>query len=169
MHDNPPTQCIYYKYILFYNFNQLHFQLSTILQQKKQAPQFEGLFIIRYTSKHNSNYLAIMFLRYLTLLLCLGLITGCANSVFVPYPARALSYQQALTTGTIQTALEANKKQLNSRDGLLALLEQGRMQQLAGDYTASKQSFSLALAKLDALEQRALISVSHAANQSTAK
>ncbi|MCB1659914.1 MAG: hypothetical protein KDI39_16980, partial [Pseudomonadales bacterium] len=86
----------------------------------------------------------------------------------MPYPARALSYQQALTTGTIQTALEANKKQLNSRDSLLALLEQGRMQQLAGDYTASKQSFSLALAKLDALEQRALISVSHAANQSTA-
>jgi hypothetical protein len=90
-----------------------------------------------------------MFLRYLTLLTLLGFITGCStSSVFTPYPARALSYQQALSTGTPQPALDANKKQLASRDALLALLEQGRIQQLAGDYTASKQSFTLALAKL---------------------
>ncbi|MFO1391042.1 MAG: hypothetical protein U1E94_02320 [Agitococcus sp.] len=109
-----------------------------------------------------------MFLRYLILLLFLGLITGCANSVFVPYPARALSYQQALSTGMPQPALEANKKQLGSRDALLALLEQGRIQQLAGDYAASKQSFTLALAKLDAIDQRATISLSHTASQGTA-
>ncbi len=110
-----------------------------------------------------------MFLRYLTLLTLLGFITGCStSSVFTPYPARALSYQQALSTGTPQPALDANKKQLGSRDALLALLEQGRIQQLAGDYTASKQSFTLALAKLDAIDQRATISVSHTASQGTA-
>ena len=110
-----------------------------------------------------------MFLRYLTLLTLLGFITGCStSSVFTPYPARALSYQQALSTGTPQPALDANKKQLASRDALLALLEQGRIQQLAGDYTASKQSFTLALAKLDAIGQRATISVSHTASQGTA-
>jgi hypothetical protein len=110
-----------------------------------------------------------MLLRYLTLFTLLGLITGCStSSVFTPYPARALSYQQALSTGSLQPALDANKKQLGSRDALLALLEQGRIQQLAGDYTASKQSFTLALAKLDAIDQRATISVSHSASQGTA-
>ena len=49
-----------------------------------------------------------MLLRYLTLFTLLGLLTGCStSSVFMPYPARALSYQQALTTGTIQPALKA--------------------------------------------------------------
>ena len=63
-----------------------------------------------------------MLLRYLTLFTLLGLLTGCSTiSVFMPYPARALSYQQALTTGTIQPALEANKKLLNRKDALLAL------------------------------------------------
>ncbi len=110
-----------------------------------------------------------MLLRYLTLFTLLGLLTGCStSSVFMPYPARALSYQQALTTGTIQPALEANKKLLNRKDALLALLEQGRMQQLAGDYAASKQSFTLALAKLDAIDQRATLSLSHTASQGTA-
>lgn len=110
-----------------------------------------------------------MFLRCLTLLTLLGFITGCStSSVFTPYPARALSYQQALSTGTLTPALESNKKLLNRKDALLALLEQGRMQQLAGDYAASTQSFTQALAKLDAIDQRATISVRHTANQGTA-
>ncbi|HNC04532.1 MAG TPA: hypothetical protein PLY05_14405, partial [Agitococcus sp.] len=86
----------------------------------------------------------------------------------MPYPARALSYQQALGTGTPQPALEANKKLLTRQDALLALLEQGRMQQLAGDYTGSTQSFTQALARLDAIEQRAAISLTHTASQGTA-
>ncbi|MCB1657220.1 MAG: tetratricopeptide repeat protein [Pseudomonadales bacterium] len=110
-----------------------------------------------------------MLLRYLTLLTLLGLLTGCTtSSVFMPYPARALSYQQALSTGTPQPALEANKKLLTRQDALLALLEQGRIQQLSGDYTGSTQSFTQALARLDAIEQRAAISLSHTASQGTA-
>ena len=96
-------------------------------------------------------------------------LAGCStSSVFTPYPARALAYQQALSTGQLQPTLSKNQKQLTSRDALLALLEQGRLNQLNADYRQSKQDFEQALTILSAIEDRATISLSHTANQGSA-
>ena len=82
---------------------------------------------------------------------CLALtLTACSSSVFMPYPIRAAQYQDAINTGVLQPAINETQKQTkSSRDGLLALLEQGRLQQLQQNYTASQQSFALALNKLN--------------------
>lgn len=109
-----------------------------------------------------------MFLRCVSILLTLFYITGCTtSSVFTPYPQRAEAYKQSLNIGNIPPALEQTKKQLTSRDRLLALLEQGRLAQLAEDYAQSKQSFEAAISLLDKIDERATISLSNTANQST--
>ena len=110
-----------------------------------------------------------MSLRLPFLLSALLLITGCTtSSVFVPYPARALGYQQALASGQLQPSLEQSQKQSSSRDALLVALEQGRLYQLAGNYPQSKQSFAAAIQKFDEIDERATISLSHTANQGAA-
>ncbi len=109
-----------------------------------------------------------MFLRCIFILLTLFYITGCTtSSVFTPYPQRAEAYRQSLNLGNIPPALEKTQKQLNSPDRLLALLEQGRLAQLAEDYAQSKQSFEAAIKLLDTIDERATISLSNTANQST--
>ena len=109
-----------------------------------------------------------MLLRGLFFFAFLLQLAGCTtSSVFTPYPLRAESYKQSLNTGVIQPALEQTKKQLTSRDRLLALLEQGRLAQLAEDYNQSKQSFEAAINLLDKIDERATISLSNTANQGT--
>ena len=109
-----------------------------------------------------------MLLRGLFFFAFLLQLAGCTtSSVFTPYPLRAESYKQSLNTGVIQPALEQTKKQLTSRDRLLALLEQGRLAQLAEDYSQSKQSFEAAINILDKIDERATISLSNTANQGT--
>ncbi len=110
-----------------------------------------------------------MSLRCLAFLILAFQLVGCTtNSVFIPYPARALAYQHAISTGDVQPALTQNQKLLTSRDALLALLEQGRLSQLSGDYAQSKQSFEAAIQKLNAIDERATVSLSHTAEQGTA-
>lgn len=110
-----------------------------------------------------------MFPRLPVLFSAVVLMTGCTtSSVFVPYPARALNYQQALGTGLLQPSLEQSRKQTGSRDALLVLLEQGRLYQLAGNYEQSKQSFSAAIQKFSEIDDRATISLTHTASQGAA-
>lgn len=109
-----------------------------------------------------------MLLRSLFFFFLILHLVGCTtSSVFTPYPMRAEAYKQSLNTGMIQPALEQTKKQLSSRDRLLALLEQGRLAQLAEDYSQSKQSFEAAINLLDKIDERATISLSNTANQGT--
>ena len=107
-----------------------------------------------------------MLIARLVLGLSFFILTACSSSVFMPYPIRAAQYQDAISTGVLQPAINQTQKQTkSSRDGLLALLEQGRLQQLQQNYSTSQQSFSLALNKLNDIDNRALLSVTHTANQ----
>ena len=109
-----------------------------------------------------------MLLRGLFFFVLILQLAGCTtSSVFTPYPLRAEAYKQSLNTGIIQPALEQTKKQLTSRDRLLALLEQGRLAQLAEDYSQSKESFAAAINLLNKIDERATISLSNTANQGT--
>jgi hypothetical protein len=108
-----------------------------------------------------------MIITRLALGLSFFLLTACSSSVFMPYPVRGAHYQQAIGTQQLQAAIKETQTQTNSsRDGLLALLELGRLQQLNKDYTASQHSFALAFSKLETIDNRAVLSLSHTANQS---
>ncbi|PTQ90636.1 hypothetical protein C8N29_10235 [Agitococcus lubricus] len=86
----------------------------------------------------------------------------------MPYPARALQYQQALSQAQIDSAIKSSSKQLKGKDALLAHLEQGRLYQLAGNYALSEQQFKQALQQFDDLDQRATLSLSSGLEQSSA-
>ncbi|EYC52769.1 hypothetical protein AZ34_02805 [Hylemonella gracilis str. Niagara R] len=89
------------------------------------------------------------------------LLAGCAgSSVFVPYPATAQTYRQALETGKPETAVKAIGSKTKSADGTLYLLERARIQQLEGQTEGSKTDFAAAIARFQAQDDRATISAS---------
>jgi hypothetical protein len=98
---------------------------------------------------------------FLPLVLLATLLTGCAgSSVFIPYPATAQSYRQALDTGQPATAAKAIGSKTGSADGMLYLLERGRIRQLEGQAEASQADFAAAIARFQAQDERATISAS---------
>lgn len=97
----------------------------------------------------------------LVAMLLATLLAGCAgSSVFIPYPSTAQSYRQALDTGHPETAVKAIGSKTQSADGMLYLLERGRLQQLEGRAEASKSDFDAAIARFQAQDERATISAS---------
>ena len=105
--------------------------------------------------------------RLPTALACLTLLmTGCAsNSVFVPYPAKAAAWQQSLQNGALSPEAQQLGKISRGKDALLARLEQGRWQQLQGQYADSKSAFDDAIRQFQAIDDRATISLGHTAQQ----
>lgn len=102
--------------------------------------------------------------KYGVCLLVLAQLTGCAtSSVLLPYPQRAQGYVAAIRAGQPQQPLPELAKQEGSRDGLLFALERGRLAQLAGNGDESRRSFARALAQFEAIDGRALISLSRSA------
>ncbi len=104
--------------------------------------------------------------RLLLLFALLGLLSGCAtSSLFLPYPARAAAYQQAMAQADFaQTLAELDKKR-QSRDKLLFLLERGRLASLAGNIDGSLRDYDEAIAAFRAIDERAYISLSYTAAQ----
>lgn len=104
---------------------------------------------------------AIQSRRFLPLILVVALLTGCAgSSVFVPYPGTAQTYRQALDTGKPENAVKAIGSKTQSADGMLYLLERGRIQQLEGHADASKKDFEAVITRFQAQDDRATISAS---------
>ena len=94
----------------------------------------------------------------LVLATCLG---ACATtSIFIPYPARADSYRQAIATGNFQAPLQDLDGRRTSEDKLLFLMERGRLEQLAGNTDASLADYSDAIAAYRASDDRATVSAS---------
>ena len=106
--------------------------------------------------------------RFIIIMLFLA-TSGCAStSVFNPYTEQAANYRQAIANDNLSPAIQALNKKTTSADALLYLCEQGRLNQLAGNYAASKTDFEKAIARYQALDDRAKISVSQlGANAST--
>jgi hypothetical protein len=95
------------------------------------------------------------------LLLAPILLSGCAvTSVFTPYPEQAKQYREALRAGQPEAAIANIGRKTTSADGLLYLLEQGRLNQLDGHAEASKADFAAAISHFDEQDNKAIISAS---------
>lgn len=105
----------------------------------------------------------------LLVLLALALLQGCAStSVFNPYPAQAVAFRQATAGHDTQKVLAALEKKAGSGDRILYLAERGRINQLAGDYAASKADFERVLAAWRENDDKAKLSATGTAAQGAA-
>jgi uncharacterized protein len=94
-------------------------------------------------------------------LLLLPLLGACAtSSVFSPYPSQAKIYQSALDAGTPDAAVQKIGAKTTSADGMLYLLEKGRIEQLADKPDDSRTSFDGAISRFQAQDDKAIISAS---------
>lgn len=94
-------------------------------------------------------------------LLLLPLLGACAtSSVFSPYPSQAKAYQSALDAGTPDAAVQKIGTKTTSADGMLYLLEKGRIEQLAEKSDDSRTSFDGAISRFQAQDDKAIISAS---------
>ncbi len=97
--------------------------------------------------------------RTLTGLLLLGLLSGCATtSLFSPYPGQARAWKASADQGGGD--FKALQQAGDSRDGVLYLQELGRVEQLNGDYQASRKAFASAVEDYQKADAEALIRLS---------
>lgn len=88
-------------------------------------------------------------------------LSGCAaSSVFAPYPAQAAVLQHSVNTPTQNDAIQSLSKQADSADAQLYLMEQGRLAQLANDFTTSQQAFTQVLDRFEQQDAEAKIDLS---------
>lgn len=98
-------------------------------------------------------------MRYLLFLVGL-LLTGCStNSLLRPYPVQLADARQAIGSGQYGLSLAELNEQTDSADGLLYLMEHGRLAQLKGDIALSLESFKRALALFEQQQNAARIRV----------
>ncbi|QEP43710.1 hypothetical protein D5085_11630 [Ectothiorhodospiraceae bacterium BW-2] len=94
------------------------------------------------------------------LLLWSLLIAGCATtSLFLSYPELLAPVKRALQSGQIEPAIKALSPYRDSADGVLYLLELGRVHQIGGELSASRASFKQALSRFSQIDNRATISL----------
>lgn len=89
------------------------------------------------------------------------ILGGCAaGSVLTPYPSTAKAYRAALDAGTPQAASTRIGTKTESADGMLYLLEKGRVEQLGEDVDASRGDFDKAIGRFSQQDDKATISAS---------
>lgn len=89
------------------------------------------------------------------------LLGGCAaSSVLSPYPSQAKAYQAALDAGMPDAAVQKIGSKITSADGMLYLLEKGRVEQLADKQDESRSTFESAISRFQAQDDKAIISAS---------
>ncbi len=118
----------------------------------------------RMDAKTPSTYLSahirrLIFLsRYSASLCLLLLLTGCAtSSLFTPYPQQAEAYRQAASSDNYDHIAKQLEKRTQGKDKLLYLQERGRIAQIQGDTTQSRQDFAAAIKLYDENDQAARI------------
>ncbi|HEX6592823.1 MAG TPA: hypothetical protein VF050_12570, partial [Moraxellaceae bacterium] len=89
------------------------------------------------------------------------ILGGCAaGSVLTPYPSTASAYRAALDAGTPEAAVTRIGKKTESADGMLYLLEKGRIEQLGEASDASRDDFDKAIGRFSQQDDKAIISAS---------
>lgn len=96
-------------------------------------------------------------MKYLWLCWMLSLMGCASNSLFEPYPTQLQLARQSLATGQFQSVLPALAAERDSADGLLYLMEHGRLSQLKGDFATSLADFRQALSLFEQQQQGAKI------------
>ena len=105
-------------------------------------------------------------ISFVSVVLVLG---GCAaSSIFVSYPAQIQPIKQQIQAKqytAAQTALEAHR---DDADKILYMMERGRTSQLANDKKSSIEDFKQVIEAMEANDEKAKISLTDAAAQSSA-
>ncbi|NNM50615.1 MAG: hypothetical protein HKM02_00110 [Pseudomonadales bacterium] len=103
-------------------------------------------------------------LRYLLILLLTTLLAACAiTSVFDPYPQQARTWRNDIRSGNYPEAQALLDKKRHDADGILYLMERGRIDMLAHDTASSLTDFADVIARWEQLDQRARVSLSESA------
>ena len=94
--------------------------------------------------------------RLLVLSSCFSILGGCAvSSVFSPYPTQAEEFRHALYNGEAGMLVDRNavlmelEEERDSADHMLYMMERGRINQVAGAFTASKTDFEQVIAAFE--------------------
>lgn len=99
-------------------------------------------------------------------LLCVMFLSGCAStSVFVPYPAQMTHTKQEIASAQYHRVQNALAKKRQSADGMLYMMERGRVSFLADDIESSIQDYELVISALEEKEEKAKVTVSGALNK----
>lgn len=112
-------------------------------------------------------------LRYLSCLLMLLALSGCASSsLFLSYPEQARAYQQMLPAPSaldLESFISNDVSgEIDGPDALLHYLERGRVAQLAGDFQLSKTYFERAIEVFEEQDLAARFQLSGAYQQGAA-
>lgn len=99
-------------------------------------------------------------LKLCTLTLTLGLLSGCASSVFISYPSHLQDTRSALRNDQPATALKAVQKQVGGQSVQLDQAELGRVAQITGDTSLSITAYQKAIDQVQAQSLQAKVQVS---------
>ncbi|MBV7315833.1 COG3014 family protein [Shewanella sp. NIFS-20-20] len=109
-----------------------------------------------------------LYLKYAGLGLLLFGVQGCAfNSLFSSYPSQMVEVKQALNSPTPSLAVASLQSGLRGEDQLLYAQEAGRAEQIAGHFAASKGYYQIAIKDYRHFDDKAVISASDIAAQSS--
>tara|TARA_R110000868_G_scaffold8205_3_gene42509 strand:- start:104280 stop:105617 length:1338 start_codon:yes stop_codon:yes gene_type:complete len=90
------------------------------------------------------------------------------SSTFNAYPNQAKPMRADIAKGKFQDAADRVKSKTDTNDKILYLMEYGRIEQLAGNFTQSRDIYTQAIANVDALQQKAKITATGMFDQSAA-
>lgn len=108
-------------------------------------------------------YQRFFYMSHLGITLCaLLFLTGCASSLFTPYPEQAKTFRQAATQGDLSLAEKQLNKRVKGKDKLLYLQERGRIAQIQGNIEQSRADYAAAISIYDANDQAAIVRLGEA-------
>ncbi|MFZ5724373.1 MAG: COG3014 family protein [Pseudomonadota bacterium] len=91
------------------------------------------------------------------------LLSGCAtSSLFNPYPSQAAAFRQAAAGVDTVNVMAKLDNRRSSKDSTLYLMERARIAQLLGDFSTSKADFDQVITNLDAIADKATLSLGSA-------
>ncbi|MBB1268596.1 COG3014 family protein [Shewanella sp. SR44-3] len=104
----------------------------------------------------------------IALILCLSFcLSGCAmNSIFINYPSQIQPLKQALRSQSAPK-LDELADNINGKDGLLYAQEAGRIAQVSGNFTTSKNYYQSAINAYQAFDEQAKVSLSNVGANAT--
>lgn len=108
--------------------------------------------------------------RYAAIALLSVLLQGCAtSSIFSPYPNQAAAFQKVISSSQPSPAVDSVLASLNNEregaDGMLYLMERGRINQLNSRFDDSKTDFQFVISNFDDQDLASTIQLSNVAAQ----
>jgi hypothetical protein len=107
--------------------------------------------------------------KYIFYIIFILLLSGCAStSTFKSYPSQLNPEIKNLKDNKFIDLKKTFANKVNSHDKILYLIERGRIAQIQGDFDTSKSNFEAAIQAIKESDEKAIISASGVAAQSSA-